>query len=152
MRYWVLGNLVDFLTQWQIIKTSMKNNFVTFEIAKKLKDKGYPQKFRSSWECYGPCYFIDGTFYDSGAVCEVDELFTAPTYYELFEWLRKKRGIYAEIRVFPTFSTKNKVHFCYTIKTESDGAYMRETESEYTYSEYRDAEVECAEYILDNIL
>lgn len=126
--------------------------FVPFEIAKKLKDKGYPQKFRGKYECFGPCYFIDGGFCDRGALAEIEELFTAPTYYEVFKWLREEKGIYVSIGVFPTFSTKNKVHFCYTIKTESDGSNMKVIESEYTYCEYSEAELNCIEYIIDNIL
>lgn len=130
----------------------MNRLFVTFDIAKKLKNKGYPQKFRGECECFGPCYFIDGRFYDRGALAEIDELFTAPTYYEVFEWLREEKGVYVSIETFPTFSTKNKVHFCYTIKTESDGSNMKVIESEYTYGNYEEAERECVEYVLDKIL
>lgn len=130
----------------------MDRLFVTFDIAKKLKDKGYPQKFRGEYECFGPCYFSDGRFYDRGAIAEVDELFTAPTYHEVFEWLREEKGVYVSIETFPTFSTKDKVHFCYKIKTESDGSNMKVIESEYTYGEYVEAEKECVECVLVDVL
>ena len=52
---------------------------VTFELAKKLKEKGFPQKTSGMFSMCGDCYYDDGRFYKGGAICNVNEAYTAPT-------------------------------------------------------------------------
>lgn len=133
----------------------MRNKFLTFEIAKKLKEKG----FKQDYNIFG--YKL--IFSDENTIKHISNIgaykndyfginIPCPSIDEVLEWLREEKGVYVSIGVFPTFSTKNNMHFCYTIKTESDGSNMKVIESEYTYSEYSEAELNCIEYIIDNIL
>lgn len=129
--------------------------FIPFEIAKKLEDKGFPQHWSNDDYVIENEYednFEVGSHYDRCFIPEHLPTIAAPTIPQVLKWLREEKKIYVSIGVFPTFSTKNKVHFCYTIKTESDGSNMKVIESEYTYCKYSEAELNCIEYIIDNIL
>lgn len=132
-----------------------KEEFVPFEISKKLQEKG----FKQDYNIFG--YKV--IFSDEDAIKYISDIgayekgyfginIPCPSINEVLKWLREEKGVYVSIETFPTFSTKNKVHFCYTIKTESDGSSMKVIESEYTYCEYSEAELNCIEYIIDNIL
>jgi hypothetical protein len=59
---------------------------VSFEIAKLLKDKGYPQCTREQ-QYRGPKYTLDGTFTSAGYANH----YAAPTLNETIDWLRDNR-------------------------------------------------------------
>lgn len=62
---------------------------VSFEIAKLLKDKGYPQYKREN-QYTGPKYTLDGTYTCAGFAYH----YAAPTIHEAMEWLRIDNRIY----------------------------------------------------------
>ena len=139
----------------------IKEDHVSFEVAKLLKKKGFKEQCLAYYTkdaefYYNACYGrdVDSAFksFNSRSKYLCTHRIDAPTISQVLKWLREEKGVYVSIGVFPTFSTKNKVHFCYTIKTESDGSNMKVIESEYTYCEYSEAELNCIEYIIDNIL
>ena len=64
-------------------------DFVTFEIAKKLKEKGFPQITFGNYNMQSACYIEDGRFYENGCITEVSRAYTAPTISQVLKWLRK---------------------------------------------------------------
>ena len=72
----------------------MNEDFVPFELAKKLKEKGFPQRTFGSYDMVGPTYFSDGRFYKDGCICHKDEAYTAPTIPQVMEWLRNEKKIF----------------------------------------------------------
>lgn len=68
-----------------------------FEIAVKLKEKGYPQKTFGNYEMIGACYVWDGRLYKEGCIAPITECFTAPTISQVLKWLREKHAIHIEI-------------------------------------------------------
>ena len=72
-------------------------DFVSFDLAKKLKEKGYPQKTLGCFDMLGACYISDGRFYDEGCVVDVNKAFSAPTIHQVLKWLREKHATHIEI-------------------------------------------------------
>lgn len=142
----------------------MKEEFVTYEIAVKLKEKGFYcnepfamynelgvfHKLYSSADftvSYGvnlrDCYDYDD-FDDHDTV--------APTISQVLLWLREEKKIYVVVTPYPSMSTKDKVVWCYQIKHNSDGAFMDEIDGLESYMDYRWAAMRGIEYVLDNLI
>lgn len=75
-------------------------DFVSFEMAKKLKEKGYPQASCGQWSMSGTTYFDDGRFYEEGCICNVEYAYTAPRIDQVLKWLREKKMLYLEISLY----------------------------------------------------
>lgn len=68
--------------------------FVTFELAKKLKEKGFPQKCFGKYDMMGPTYTEDGQLYVNGCITETDTACSVPTISEVLKWLREEKKIH----------------------------------------------------------
>jgi hypothetical protein len=118
---------------------------VSFEIAKKLKEKGYPQKHMGKYDMLGPTYIDDGRFYENGCITEVAKAYSAPTISQVLKWLREEKKIYVLINI----------NFDMTwfwdilgINTEPDCF----GESDGTYQSYKQAALAGIKYCLDNLI
>lgn len=76
----------------------MDKEFVTFEIAKKLKEKGYPQiekwtlaMYNEDGEWYSLCPTFDEYYYDFKDFDRHD--FVCPTISQVLKWFRKEKNI-----------------------------------------------------------
>lgn len=78
----------------------MNEDFVPYELAVKLKEKGYPQRCCGKYDMIGACYFNDGRFYEDGCIALVEDCFTAPRIDQVLKWLREEKNIHIEIRLF----------------------------------------------------
>lgn len=76
-------------------------DFVTFDLAKRLKEKGFPQKCFGKYEMQGACYIDDGRFYIGGCIIEVEKAYTAPIISQVLKWLREEKEI--DIILYPIF-------------------------------------------------
>lgn len=100
----------------------MEQRFVTFKVAKALKEAGYWNPgtiIKCSYN--NSCYIDDGRFYKDGCVCPWDRLYPAPTYIETWLWLWRekkneidiqvlsRRGGGGRVRVFPDYFKLSKV-------------------------------------------
>lgn len=77
----------------------MNEDYVSFELAKKLKEKGYPQKTFGRFEMTGACYISDGKFYEDGCIAPVDICFAAPTMSQVLKWLREEKGLHIVVEL-----------------------------------------------------
>ena len=85
----------------------MKEDFVTYEIAKKLKEKGFKGKCLYNYRnngCLMPNYVhpINGEFVSDGAYGCCNDLFTdytcdAPTIYQVLKWIREEKKLFVDI-------------------------------------------------------
>lgn len=124
-------------------------DFVTFETAKKLKEKGFPQKCFGKYEMQGACYIDDGRFYIGGCITEVEKAYTAPTIPQVLKWLRKKRNIHITIDI------TNYGFISSTISFRWDESYCENEIEHYNhkgYSTYEEAALAGIEYVLDNLI
>lgn len=126
--------------------------FVTFDLARKLKEKGFPQKCFGKYEMQDACYIDDGRFYIDGCIVEVEKAYTAPTISQVLKWLREEKEIYIVIEPFPTMATKNKICWGWSFKWHSDGIYIDHTfADDASYATYEEAAIAGIEYVLDNL-
>jgi hypothetical protein len=70
---------------------------VSFEIAKKLKEKGFPQKYMGGYDMIGPTYIDDGRFYENGCITEVARAYSAPSISQTLKWLREEKKIHIQV-------------------------------------------------------
>ena len=125
-------------------------DFVTFEIAKKLKEKGFPQR---------PDYFNYSSYYDWDGLRKIhsltnasvwfdtnisrDNIYFAPTISQALNWLREKRGLHICMGV--------PLHHGWDYEiTEVDGALFRHAND--GYCSYNEAALAGIEYVLDNLI
>ena len=142
----------------------MNEDFVPYELAVKLKEKGF--------ECGHPLamYNEKGVFHDlctsaeymisaSGFECrcyydyeDFDEHdCVAPTISQVLKWLRKEK-IFVVIAVNPTLSTKDKIAYYYQVYPNSNGVTSDYYESEECYAQWEDCAIYSIKYVLDNLI
>ena len=138
-------------------------DFVSFEIAKKLKEKGFYYKCVSTYDkdgMLGDNYIqptsIRAIGFDellSSHNVEDDGCIDAPTISQVLKWVREEKKIYIVIQPFPTMVTKNKICWSWDFKWNSDGAYIEHTfPDDVTYTTYEQAALAGIEYVLDNLI
>ena len=126
--------------------------FVSFEIANKLKEKGFPQTPDYYYVNYSSYYEWDGlrkihplsnssVWFDPNI--SRDNLYFAPIISQVLEWLRKEKKIYVSVEVEREDWFEYKI--VQTIKnTRCTGNHVYET--------YDDAMLAGIEYVLDNLI
>lgn len=140
----------------------MNEDFVSFSLAKKLKEKGFYYKCVSTYDNDGMLGYnyiqptsIRAIGFDD-CLCshnvENDDCIDAPTISQVLKWLREK-GIFIEIHVHATFATKNKVAYWCRICRNSNGVRIKQIdELEESYADYEKAAIAGIEYCLDNLI
>lgn len=124
-------------------------DYVTFEIAKKLKEKGFPQKCFGKYDMVGPTYTEEGQLYKNGGITEVDTAYSAPTIPEVLNWLRKERNLHIVVDI------TNYGFISSTISFKWDEGYCEneiehyDHEGYYTYEESALVEIG---YVLNNLI
>ncbi len=127
-------------------------DFVSFETAKKLKEKGYPQRYFGEYSMAGACYFNDGRFYEDGCIANVEDCCTAPTISQVLKWLREEKKIYVIVEPFPSYSNINNVTWIYKLKYNSDGDSLNFKESLFSFETYEEAALAGISYVLENLI
>lgn len=145
----------------------MKEEFVSYEIAKRLKEKGFKEKCVSHYfgdefnynisQFRGVC--LEDFMMSFNTLCRTENLYPsyhkcvdAPTISQVLEWLREEKNIYVIPIPYPSMSTKDKVVWCYQIKHNSDGAFVETVDGAETYMFYRRAALEGIEYVIDKLI
>jgi hypothetical protein len=110
-------------------------DFVTYEIAKKLKEKGFREKCFATYlniQDFGKCYN-----------CYKDSNLDAPTIPQVLKWLREEKKIYISVEV------EHEDWFEYKIVQLIKNTRCT---SSHVYETYNDAMLAGIKYILDNNL
>ena len=132
----------------------MNKDFVTYELAKKLNEKGFNEPCYGYYHCNGGndsfelCGNGDCDFLNSKNQYRV----AAPTISQVLKWLREEKKIYVSILPFAIDSTINKVAFYYLIEYNSTGETMEGIEQNTYCVEWKDAAFEGIEYVIDNLI
>ena len=131
-------------------------DFVSFELAKKLKEKGFVCKYpfamynelgvfhelyTSCDETLVNCTLGNRGYYDYDDFDECD--FIAPTISQVLKWLREEKKIHIEIRLFGEYGF-DILH----IENRKKLAWSGTTE----YNSYESAALAGIEYVLDNLI
>ncbi len=136
-------------------------DFVTFRIAKKLKEKGFSLN-NNDVELIG-CRFI---FFDKCTIKRISTLgayekeyfgenIDCPTISQVLKWLRNKKGIFLEMKHI----TRNGVG-CNLIERKTGGVIASYKEEKFRYANknslaantYEKCALDAIEYVLDNLI
>jgi hypothetical protein len=119
--------------------------FVTFELAKKLKEKGFPQKTAGRYNMIDCFYHEDGKLFFNGGACDVNEAYTAPTISQVLKWLREEKQLYVSIEYVPKI--ENCGDFYYT-NIQYIGDFTSTIHTPGDYDSYEEAALAGIEYVL----
>lgn len=125
----------------------MRDDIITFELAKKLKKKGYPQKSSGDVTMHGTFYYCDGRLYENGGICEVKDAYTADTIYEVMKWMRENKEIY--IMIDRSFAVRNCWNYFICIDDDFENPIQQPVKVGRTYER---AALDAIEYICENDL
>lgn len=124
--------------------------FVSYEIAKKLKEKGYPQVEKNTLAMYDEdgylsylcptfdinrCYYLFDDFDEDDCVC--------PTISQVLKWLRKEHKIYMYVE-------RDTYHLKFRFVYEKDKPRGKFTSS--VYDGFEQAALAGIEYVIDNLI
>lgn len=132
----------------------MNEDFVPFELAVKLKEKGYPQCVYGKYHMLDACYVEEGEFFEKGCITEAERAYTAPTIPQVLKWLREEKKIV--ISIFPhscgwQADIYKDVHQYYDSEAECYLMYYYKEKTEISHS-YNWLKIYCILYVLDNLI
>lgn len=134
-------------------------DFVDFEIAKKLKEKGFPQHWSDQHYILENEYEDD--FFEVGAKYPVDVIYdyiptiAAPTISQVLKWLRNEKDIFIQLEYI-----NQKACGCTIIKQKTGGVITKWNYDKFQYvnknslvgNTYEQAAIAGIEYVLDNLI
>lgn len=123
-------------------------DIVPFELAKKLKEKGYPQRTFGDYDMIGSTYFEDGRYYKDGCICNKNDAYTAPQIHQVLKWLREEKKLHIELWTVG----KKPIKWCHTITTLSHVGEKQGWSSGKRGDSYEAAALAGIEYVLDNLI
>lgn len=125
-------------------------DFVTYELAVKLKEKGYPQKTAGRYSMID-CFYYDGRLFFHGGACDVNEAYTAPTISQVLKWLRDEKLILIGLSPMQEYDSDGDIEWCAGIyKGDKQGGLK--WEEELYYQSYEAAAIAGIEYTIDNLI
>lgn len=133
----------------------MNEDFAPFELAKKLKEKGYPQHITDEayiTDNYGEDEYDIGDRLPIPLIPDYMDDVASPTISQVLKWLREEKKIFVVIAVNPTLSTKDKIAYYYQVYSNSNGVTSDYYESEEYYAQWEDCAIDSIKYVLDNLI
>ena len=139
----------------------MKEEFVSYEIAKKLREKGFKEQCVAHY--YPSCselFFNQTTFrgaivedclysYNSLPVeCIGSELIDAPTIAQVLKWLRETKGLYVDI----SLCKKGYYAIVYETNFPDNKDYANSWYIDGLSETYEQTALDVIEYVLDNLI
>ncbi|MBR5476690.1 MAG: hypothetical protein IKV17_07730 [Bacteroidaceae bacterium] len=144
----------------------MNEDFVPFELAVKLKEKGFKEQcIAYYWEKineHTPSFLVEDNMPEDGLNildllsnhnrAEWSPFIDAPTISQVLKWLREEKNIFIVIAANPTLSTKDKIAYYYQVYSNSNGVTSDYYESEECYTQWEDCAIDSIKYVLDNLI
>jgi hypothetical protein len=123
----------------------MNEDFVPFELAVKLKEKGF------NYPCIGH-YFNNQLYiahYQNAFHSNNDESVDAPTISQVLKWLREKKNIL--VCVLPTgWNHAKECSLYYYVVYDTSNYYWKREVYQQSFETYKETELAGIEYVLDN--
>ena len=133
--------------------------FVNYIIAKKLKEKGFPQR---------PDYFNYSSYYDWDGLRKIyslsnasvwfdpnisrDNIYFAPTIPQVLEWMRKEHDKDIEILTYHTFASRRRRAYAARIVTLNIDETLNRIDDPEMHIKWSDAALWAIEYVIDNMI
>ena len=139
----------------------MKEGFVSYEIAKKLREKGFKEQCVAHYYPSGSELFFNQTTFRGATVedclysynslpveCIGSELIDAPTISQALKWLREDKGLYVDI----SLCKKGYYTLVYETKFPDDKDYANSWYLNNVDITSEQASIACIEYVLNNLI
>ena len=124
--------------------------FVSFELAKKLKEKGYPQHIADDayiLDNYGEDEYNIGERLPIPLVPNYMDDISAPTISQVLKWLREDKKFNVNMRLYA------KDGWYFTVQDyKGEPLYSQLTDTDELYMSYEEAALAGIEYVLDNLI
>lgn len=120
-------------------------DFVPYELAVKLKEKGFNE---DSWFHYD----TDGDIVTRGYRLNHPDDVPAWTLQMAMKWLRKVKKIYIVIAVNPALSTKDKIAYYYQIYFNSTDVGSEYYGSKLCYAQWEECAIDSIKHVLNNLI
>lgn len=137
----------------------MKEDFVTYELAVKLKKKGFKEQCLAYYSKDSDFYYntsygsdVENAFksFNSRPNHICGKRIDAPTIPQVLKWLREDKKLYIEIWWLTQYTTKNLKGFQFVVTPICENP-QRETDLEL-YCDYETAAIKGIEYVIDNLI
>jgi hypothetical protein len=142
-------------------------DFVTFEVAKKLKEKGFSCKYPFAMydedgdfcplftSCDededSKCIFGNRMYYDYDDFLKYKDAIIAPTISQTLKWLREEKLILIGLSPMQEYDCNEIIEWCCTIfRADKRGGLS--WQEEFYYQSYEEAAIAGIEYVLDNLI
>lgn len=125
------------------------SDHVIFEIAKKLKEKGFSL---GKTEIYG-IFDSDGLFhpqlyFNYIETMDCDEII-APTIAQVLKWMREEKNLYVGVTYLPRDVDYKDLYYAYIQRI---GYYKKTIYTNDSYDNWEEAALNGIEYVLDNLI
>lgn len=127
-------------------------DFVTFEIAKKLKEKGFNDECHAYYEPLKHCLIFSRVF-STNSLAENYNCVSAPTIEQVLKWLRNNKKTMISILPVAFNEKENKFNKYYcTIYYATKEFVFESHERPDTFETYEECALDAIEYSLDNLI
>lgn len=121
-------------------------DFVSYELAKKLKEKGFREKVNAYYGKHENIFDVHPAL----DMNDADYRASAPTISQVLEWLRKEKSIHVELSLW-TNGWYYEV-WCFEYNENNKEYDTKIKEQSMDYSSYERAALAGIEYVLDNLI
>ena len=135
-------------------------DFVTFEIAKKLKEKGFKEQCLAYYTKDSDFYYntsygsdVENAFksFNSRPNHICGKRIDAPIIYQVLKWLREEKLILIGLSPMQEYDVEETIEWCATVyKADKQGGLS--LKEELYYESYEQAALASIEYVLDNLI
>jgi hypothetical protein len=120
-------------------------DFVSFDLAKKLSKKGFTCKYPFAM------YFRNRMYYDYDDFIGDKDAIIAPTISQVLKWLREEKFILIGLSPMQEYDGNEIIEWCSTIYKADKHGGMSWIE-EFYYESYEQAALAGIEYVLNNLI
>lgn len=128
----------------------MNEDFVSFDLAKKLKDKGfnceYPFAMYDKYEQFCPLYSSDKYYFGIDGFDK--HACIAPTISQVLKWLREEKVLFVEVSA----NNYTAFDFYFTIYEKGEECWIVCGFDEEYHDTYEAAALAGIEYVIDNLI
>ena len=142
-----VGDVIQDIDTYKVME-----DFVTYELAVKLKDKGFPQVKKGTLAMYDE----RGFWYSLAPTIDVEYSFESfddydcvcPTISQVLKWLREEKKLHLELWTVG----KKPIKWCHTITTLNHVGEKQGWSSGTREDSYEAAAIAGIEYVIDNLI
>lgn len=131
----------------------IKERFVSFKTAKRLKELGFDEKCRAIYNTNGQddesklVFFLQNEEYTNSKT-DLDWIYSAPTHQMAMAWLREEKKIFIDIITYPT---SNNTQFRW-VGYDNGRLFSQEVGKPIYFNSYEEAVEASLLYVLKNLI